>query len=158
MVALLDRLIPERAEYTYWMSQKSTDERSHIINESHLYYIEVLKETRAILAEGIEPEATVVTYTELLYAKLTNNTLGKRKPSSTTHHGWEQNKAAKTEATTPTPLHIFKGANPAAAAEKTQRAQWRQIVAKNCNSTTDNTGAAANKPMSNAAATRAVAA
>ena len=160
MVTLLDRLIDERAEYTYWMSQISTDEATI---KSHLHYIEVLKETKTILAEHMEPEATAATHTESPHARpitrpsrTNNSTLGKRKPSSTTHHGSEQKKAAKTEATTPKPLHIFKGVNPAAAAEKTQQAEWRQTVAKNCHSTTDNKCAAANKPMSYAAAARAI--
>ena len=165
MIALLDRLIVERAEYTYWMSQKSTDDKSRLIAENHRYYIEVLRETRTILAERVEPEATAATRTKSPHARPTSEpsqtndtTLGKRKPSSTTLHGSDQNKAAKTEATTPKPPYVFKRANPAAAAEKIQQADWRQIVAKNCNSTTDNKCAAAKKPMSYTAAARAIAA
>ena len=161
MVSLLNRLIDERAEYTYWMSQKCTNE---ITIQSHLYYIEVLKETKTILAERMEePEAIAATHMESPDARPTNkpsqtsnNTLGKRKPSSTTFHDSDQKKAAKTEATTLKPLHVFKGANPAATAEKIQHAEWRQIVAKNCNGTTDNKRAAANKPMSYATAARAI--
>ena len=163
MIALLDRLIDESAEYTYWMSQKSTDDISLVSTKKHLYYIEVLKETRTILAERMEPEANVALHTNLPPARPTNkpsqtrnDTLGKRKSSFTNSHGSEQKKAAKTEATTPKPLHAFKGTNPAAAAEKTQQAEWRQVVAKNCNSTTDNSCGAAKKPMSYAAATRAI--
>ena len=162
MIELLDRLIVERAEYTYWMSHKSTDE-SRLITEKHLHYIQVLKETRTILAERMEPEASAVTHTKSPHARPTseppqtnNSTLGKRKPSSTTLHGSDQKKAAKTEATTPKPPHVFKRANPAVAAEKIQQADWRQIVAKNCNGTTDNKCAVAKKPMSYTAAARAI--
>ena len=159
MITLLDRLIDERAEYTYWMSQKSTDDISLVSTKKHLYYIEVLKETRTILAERMEPEANVALHTNLPPARLTNkpsqtrnDTLGKLKSSFTNSHGSEQKKAAKTEATTPKPLHAFKGT----AAEKTQQAEWRQIVAKSCNSTTDNSCGAAKKPMSYSAAARAI--
>lgn len=146
MVSLLDRLIEERAEYTYWLSQKHTDDDSY---DNHLHYIKMLKETRTILAERMEPEATAATQAD-------DTILGKRRPSATTLAGSEQRKSAKTEATTPKPLHFGKRADPAAAAEKIQRAEWRPIVAKNCNSTTDNRFAAGNKPMSKAAAARAI--
>lgn len=165
MLTLLDRLIEERAEYTYWMSQKSTDDISRTATENHLHYIEVLKETKTILAKRMELEATVTTRTESSHTKPTtkpsqtnNSILGKRRAYSTTLHDSDQKKAAKTEATKATPAHVlFKGANPAAATEKTpQQAEWRQIIANNCSSTTDNKGATAKKPMSYAAAARAI--
>ena len=169
MIALLERLIEERAEYTHWMSQKSTDEESRTKTETHLHYIKVLKETKAILAERMEPETAVGIQTESPHAEPTNkpsrtdnnNTHHKRKLSSTALHGTDRQKAAKMEATTPKPVPLFKGARPAppsAATEKTQQTEWRQIVAKNCNSTTDNRWATAKKPMSYAAAARAIAA
>ena len=150
MVDLLDRLIEERTEYTYWMAQKATDPMSHTDTQRHLYYIQVLKETRTILAERMEPEVTCPT---------NNDILGKRKPScSTILHGSDQNKAAKTEATTSKPVHVFKKTTQAVAVEKPQQLEWRRAVADNCNNTTDSRYAAKNKSVSYAGAARAIAA
>ena len=166
MIPLLERLIEERSEYTYWLSQKYTGDEARIKTESHEHYIKVLEETKTILAERMEPEVGVEIHTESSHTKLTNkpsqtnnDTPRKRKLSSTALHASDLKKAAKTEAPTPAPPPVSsKGAKPAAATEKPQQVDWRRTVAKTCNGTTANKWATAKKPMSYAAAARAIAA
>lgn len=57
---LLERTIKERTEYSHWMSLKHTDSLAHIDNEKHLYYIEVLKEVKNILAERMESGRIII--------------------------------------------------------------------------------------------------
>ena len=162
MVALLDRLIDERSEYTYWMSQKSTDDTSSSSSESHQHFIKVLKETKTILVERMEPEATTAarqtcpirSETTEKSPQTVTKTLGKRKISSNALHGSGQRKAAKTGATTPKPLHVLKATNSSTATHKKQQDEWRQVVVKSCDKEVEKTCAAATKPISYAAAAR----
>ena len=158
MIALLDRLIAERSEYTYWMSQKSTD---NLTNDSHWYYIEILKEVKPILASRMEPEAPTtpradsptpaktVPSAPIQSPKLV---LGKRKTSSPTLQGPNSEKAAKigpsTSTTVPTKETTTRHPEPA---QKQPSNPWRSTSydnasGKNC--------ALAAKTMTYAAAAR----
>ena len=72
ILTLLDRLIEERAEYTYWMSQKSTDDTCRTATESHLYYIEVLKETKNHPSQAYGARSNRVTSHEPNHQTLSN--------------------------------------------------------------------------------------
>lgn len=163
MMALLDRLIVERTEYSYWMSRKSTDDLSKFSNESHVYYIEVLKEVKVILAEHIEPQTTTssqagsptLSETTNIPTQTPNPTLGKRKVSSTSHQNPDRRKAMKTESTTSSPKHVLqKEAKHLTTTQRQQEKEWRHVVANSCNKMAEKDCAPVAKPMSYAAALR----
>ena len=163
VLALLDRLIIERTEYSHWMALKSTDDLSKISNDSHVYYIKVLKEVHTILLERMEPETKTSSQVESQIPAKTANaaprthkpTLGKRKNSSTSLQGSEQQKAVKTESATPTPKHVLqKEVNHLTTQQEQQQEEWRQVVADSCDKKTDKRCAPVAKSMSYAAALR----
>ncbi|CAF9922492.1 MAG: hypothetical protein ALECFALPRED_002100 [Alectoria fallacina] len=127
---LLQRLIAERSEYCHWMSRKSTDDLSRISTEKHLYYIEVLKEMKTILAERMEPQVETPTLTH-------NPTLGKRKPSATSLQGPDRRKAIKTTSS-----------------QQLRQETWRKVVSDTCDKMTDKQCAPMTKPTSYEAALR----
>ena len=135
-LALVDRVITERSEYTYWMSRKSTDQLSQASHDTHTYYIEVLKEVQTILAARTEPEKATP-----------ENTLGKRKNSATKTQGWDQRKAAKTANSTTTPKHLLRK-------DEARQQQWRSAVTNSYDNVADKPHAPLPKPMSYAAACR----
>ena len=169
MLSLLERLIEERSEYTYWLSQKSATEGSKSAYESHHYYIKVLKETKTILAERMEPKASPVLQSTPSQAKATKpssqtntKTLGKRKASATALQASEQGKASKTESAACKPEQVKQmEVNQSASATSRHQANWRRMVAKNCSKTALNlpapAPATALRPLSYAAALRVTA-
>ena len=171
MLSLLERLIEERSEYTYWLSQKSATEGSKSAYESHHYYIKVLKETKTILAERMEPTASPVLQSTPSQGKAIKapsqtytKTLGKRKASATTLQGSEQGKASKTESAASKSEKVKqRGANQSAAATSRHQANWRRVVANSCSKTALNLPAPAPapapalEPLSYAAASRVTA-
>ena len=162
-IALLDRLIPERTEYSYWLSRKSTDAISEYINECHAYYIQVLKEVRTILAERMELEAKTAPRTNPPAPATTSSmstqtnkvTLGKRKNSFTTLQGPDQSKAVKTETPKSRSEHVLVNQpNPSVTAQNKQQEKWRQVIAETRDKTNEKDCATAARPMSYAAALR----
>ena len=147
ILALLDRLILERAEYSHWMSRKSTDDLSKLSNEKHIYYIEILSEVRIILRErmetGIETsslaESRSPAKTTRLPIQKHNATLGKRKTSNTSLQGRDRTKAVKHSMAT----------------QNQQQEQLRKVVSDSCEKMADKSCApVAAKPMSYASALR----
>ena len=162
-IALLDRLIPERTEYSYWLSRNPTDVISEYDNESHAYYIEVLKEVRTILTERMELEAKTAPQTKAAAPANTLSvsnhshkvTLGKRKNSFTTLQGPDQSKAVKTETTkSKSELALVNQANPSVTAYNKQQEKWRQVIAETWDKTSEKKCDTPSRPMSYAAALR----
>lgn len=145
MLALLDRLIVERTDYTHWMSLKATDYLSKLSYDSHIHYIKVLREVRSILAERLEPHREIACQAKSLDRAETTTTspithsptLGKRKNSSNSTPNPNQRKAVKTE---PTP--------------KEQQGDWRRMISESYEKTADKRCAHVAKPISYAAALR----
>lgn len=137
IVALLDRLIDERTEYSYWMSLKLADSPCKVTEEKHAYYVEILKDTKTILAERMVPAAAAAaTQPGPFYPKMattsfkpTTSTLGKRKSSSAAIQSFDQRKAAKMQES------------------------WRQTVTASCDKTEERSMPVA-KPTSYAAVAR----
>ena len=162
-IALLDRLIPERTEYSYWLSGKSTDAISEYINESHAYYIQVLEEVRTMLAKRMELEAKTAprinppapATTPSMSTQTNKVTLGKGKNSFTTLQGPDQSKAVKTEITKSKSEHVLVNqTEPSVTAQNKQQEKWRQVIAETCDKTNEKTCATTARPMSYAAALR----
>ena len=115
------------------MSRKSTDEESQAKTKSHLHYIEVLKEVRAILVERKEQDAHTSSQTPNLGCR-------KRKEFSPTRQSTDSNKAVKTETAAPNPTH------------KQTDGAWRQLIASGCEKPSTGKKSLAIKPASYAAA------
>ena len=162
-IALLDRLIPERTEYSYWLSRNPTDVISEYINESHAYYIEVLKEVRTILAERMQLEAKTAPQTKAAAPANTLSvsnrshkvTLGKRKNSFNTLQGPDQSKVVKTETTkSKSDYAMVNQTDPSVTAQNKQQEKWRQVIAETCDKASEKNRATPARPMSYAAALR----
>lgn len=147
ILALLERLIIDRTEYSHWMSRKSTDQLSKLSHERHIYYIQVLKEVKTILSERKESETTKPPQADSFNKETTAKVSArpevprstKRKGSSTGMDNVDRKKAAKHSTTT----------------QSQQQEEWRQVVADTCDKMAEKEcAAAANKPMSYAAALR----
>ena len=137
------------------MSQKATDAAARIINDTHLYYIEVLKGVRIILTKRIDPDAktaprmnsptTAETPGTLTPAHKPN--LGKRKNSTSKIHESDRSKAAKTELATDD-----KANHSATTTPMKHRDDWRRVIAGSCNNASETKCAAVARPVSYAAA------
>ena len=142
ILTLLDRLIPERTEYTYWMSRKSHDDLANPKKQTHGYYVEVLKEVRTILAERTE----LATQAQRQQRRLPS--LSKRKASISTFHGPDRQKAAKTQLSAPAQKHDLN------AARYLKLQSWRRVIADSCEKTEEAQGA---KSMDDVSAQRVAA-
>ncbi len=117
------------------MSRKSTDEESQAKAKSHLHYIEVLKDVRAILIERKEQDAHTASPT-----RTPTPTCRKRKEFSPTRQSTDSNKAIKTESTAPCPD------------DKLTNGAWRQLIASGCEKPSTGKKTLVIKPASYAAA------
>ena len=143
------------------MSQKETDAASGSTNETHLYYIEVLKEVRIILTERIGPDAktaprmdsptTAETPSPLIPTR--KPTLGKRKNSTSKIHESDRSKAAKTKPAVIAPeLATDDGAGHPAKTPMRQKDDWRRVIADSRNNMGEKKSATGARPGSSAAA------
>ena len=103
IMALLDRFISTRVEYSHWISLKSTDHLSKLSDENHKYYNTALKTVQSILTE-LEPE-TETSFQEHSPSapKTTSAPTQRRQTSTTSLQGPDQTKAAKHSTTTQKP-------------------------------------------------------
>lgn len=163
ILELLDRLIIERSEYSHWMSRKSTDTLSKFANDSHTYYIEVLKDVKTILAEYTAPERKTSSQTMSPISaghastptRKNKPTLGKRKNRAISLQGPDGRKAVKTEPATSKLKQILREeVRQSTITQGQQHKEWRQMVADSCNNTADKRCTLVAKPMSYAAALR----
>ena len=158
---LLERLIIERTEYSYWMSRKSTDNLATRCNESHEYYVKIMKEVKTIFAERMAPGTRIASQANSANpANITNipaqtktSTLGKRRNSSTNIQGPDGRKAVKIKSKTPQQKHNLRN-DIKRSTTQDQQQEWRQMVALNCEKLADKKRALIAKPMSYAAAVR----
>lgn len=147
IMALLDRSIVERVEYSHWMSLKSMDEKSRLADENHRYYIKILKKVKIVLNERLEHE-TETSFQEHSPSppKTTsaptqrhNARLDKRKSSATSLQGPDRTKAAKHSTTTQ--MQHLQG-------------NWRKLVSDTCEKGVDKSRTPVAKPMSYAGVAR----
>lgn len=163
-INLLDRLLNERTEYSYWMSRKSTDDMAKIPNDKHEYYISILKDVKIILTERVDPNAEIVSHTEpptpVESTKITNKsnqqkdlTLGKRKTSSPALQDSDRATAPKTEiATTNQQQDLRNENNHSATVQIKRQDEWRQAITDSCHRTIEMKRSVVARPMSYAAA------
>ena len=158
---LLERAIMERTDYSYWMSRKSTNDLAKAINEQHLYYIEVLKEVKTILAERTEPETktsfkvdsenpAISTATP---AGRCSSSLGKRKTSSNSSRGPITSKAIKVASKISNSTHVLRKEAKQPIMQDQQKGR-NQARSTNCEKLTEKRCTIAAKPISYAAALR----
>ena len=159
MLDLLEHLIVERTEYSYWMSRKSTDDLAKAINEKHLYYIKVLKEVKAILAERTEPDTKTSCKVDsedsarslATPARTRSSPLGKRKNSSNSSQGPNTSKAIKVASKTSNPTHVLRK-EAKQPTRQDQQKERNQAGSTNCENLVEKRCAIAAKPISYAAA------
>ncbi len=147
IMALLDRFIIQRVEYSHWMSLKSMDEKARLADENHKYYNKILKKVQIILNGRSEPETEtpVQEYppsppkTTSAPTQRRNARLGKRKTSATSLQGPDRTKAAKHSTTTQ---------------NQQLQGNWRKSVSDSCEKGADKSCAPVAKPMSYAGVAR----
>ncbi|MCJ1457006.1 hypothetical protein MMC28_007372 [Mycoblastus sanguinarius] len=158
-MSLLDDIISERSQYSYWMGQLSAnDEDCELEKENHQHFIDIMEDAKTILCHGngtkpspdltqtrsgVKPAAQSI--------QRHNSTLGKRKSSPTSQDRSEQRKAAKTAttltSTTPTSFTSMKNPRPIlglrsrnkqdeAAKQQTDKT-WRRVAVDTCDKTNE---------------------
>ena len=131
IMALLDRFIIKRTEYSHWMSLKSTDEVARLADANHKYYNKVMREVEVILTKHLEPE-TETSFQEHSPSRpkttsapiqTRNARLDKRKTSASSLQGPDRTKAAKNSTTTPK--------------QQQQQGNWRKLASDSCETGAD---------------------
>ena len=160
ILALLDSAINQRSEYSHWMSRKSTDAFSKLANDKHVYFTEVLKDVKTILANRTalekktwcQPKAPNYATPANTPTRTSKPTLGKRKIITSSFPFRDEGMAIKTEPATSKLMHfLYKEVKQPTITQGQQHQQWRQVVAESYNNIAGGSSAFGAKPISYAA-------